>query len=82
MNNGVWKFIATGLITLLLGAASAVYTIGTDRPTRAEVKELIQAQTPSPAEWQMLKDQVIAVRIEQARTSERLDLLLKRAGGK
>lgn len=65
MNSNVWRPIAIALLTFILGAGATWTSSATDRSSlAAEVKDL--------------KQDIVDLKVEQARLEEKVDILLKR----
>lgn len=77
MPSTVWKSIAIALMTFILGAG-ATWLNDRDHMTKEQVMEMIHAEAPRLTDYSAIKDEIVAMQVAQARTDEKLDLLLKR----
>lgn len=79
MKESIWRTIAIAMITLCTGAFGTWASLG-DKPSKEEVREMIRIEAPSALDVKSLRDEIIELKVEQARTSEKLELLLKKEG--
>ncbi len=77
-NGGPWKLVAIALITIVVSSFGTWASLGSNKVSREEVEALIHSQTPSVTDFKALREDITGLKIEQARTTERLDLLLKK----